>query len=76
MLSLLAYAVLCGGAVASWLVRSTPDRGGRSNTLNRFMLRKPELSAGPMGFNYLLILYLVIRVYYSPFYEVNTLNMI
>ena len=28
------------------------------------------------GFNYLLILYLVIRVYYSPFYEVNTLNMI
>ena len=28
------------------------------------------------GFNYLLILYLVIRVYYSPFYEVNTVNMI
>ena len=69
--------------MASWLVRSTPDRGGRSNTPNRFMLRKLELSAGPMGhlglykgFNYLLILYLVIHVYYSPFYEVNTVNMI
>ena len=69
--------------MVSWFVRSTLDRGGRSNTPNRFMLRKPELSAGPMdhlglykGFNYLLLLYLVIRVYYSPFHEVNTLNMI
>ena len=69
--------------MASWLVRSTLDRGGRSNTPNRFMLRKLELSASPMGhlglykgFNYLLILYLVIHVYYSPFYEVNTVNMI
>ena len=56
---------MCGGAVVSWLVHSTPDQvvqvqalacdglashpEGSSNTPSHFMLMKPESSTGPMG---------------------------
>ena len=38
--------------MASWLVRTSPDKGGGGggrNTPSRFMLQKPEISAGLMG---------------------------
>ena len=69
---------LAGVIVYKWVPGLASHPGGRSNTPSRFMLRKPELSAGPIGhlglykgfFTYFIVLMysinFILLLYYLP----------